>query len=414
MNKNKSYCTLPFNHVCVKNEGRYALCCEATSKYSFVGGDTTINQINFDEWFHSDYMNQIRNAMKQGRTLKECTKCYEEESIGRVSPRMNAIANQPADNNKPVIKTINLKFGNKCNLKCKMCFPGASSELMKEWQALGWDNPINDPLEGQPGWHGQRWNNEDYNWPTKTKNIDKLLAVAKYVEEVAITGGEPMISPQLIKFMQECVDRGYSKTIQLHITTNCTKIHPRFLKLAQQFARLEIRASIDGIGRTYEYVRYPAVWKQVDYNFNKICEWYEKGLIKTGVVSINFALSVFNLHQVPDFIEMFADRVYNICGRDLDHLNIAEVCEPQFMSWVIASTEQQRETQNKLIKLAYNYKGKPIGSVAEQTLRIFARYNPNLKKRSDNDKLRDFILSQDGLRKINIKDYIPGLTSLIT
>ena len=66
-----------------------------------------------------------------------------------------------------------------------MCFPHSSSELMKEWWKLGWE--VNDPMEGQ---HSRVYNDymlEDYNWPDKPENIDKLLSMAQYINELKFT-----------------------------------------------------------------------------------------------------------------------------------------------------------------------------------------------------------------------------------
>ena len=72
-------------------------------------------------------MNQVRKSMLEGKPLKECIGCYQCEERGEQSIRQETNykyfeknKDEPLDNVK--LETLNLKFGNKCNLKCKTRF----------------------------------------------------------------------------------------------------------------------------------------------------------------------------------------------------------------------------------------------------------------------------------------------------
>ena len=59
LQKNKSYCVMPFNEIYADNAGRYKLCCHAKTidwKYN------TMNTTPF-EFFFSPEMEKIRNKM---------------------------------------------------------------------------------------------------------------------------------------------------------------------------------------------------------------------------------------------------------------------------------------------------------------------------------------------------------------
>ena len=108
-----------------------------------------LNEIeSIDKWFDGKYLTNVRKAMMEGKKLKECDFCYKAEALHGSSPRMGINQRYFAHNTDPEqksIKKIDMKLGNKCNLKCKMCFPYASSELWKEWKQLGWNDSKKDP-----------------------------------------------------------------------------------------------------------------------------------------------------------------------------------------------------------------------------------------------------------------------------
>ncbi len=145
--ENNTYCRVPFDSVTVSPTGRMQLCCEA----QWTGG-TEITKLkdveSIDQWFNGDYLTGVRKKMLNGERVSECETCYKNESTHGSSTRTwhnSKYFEQHDDVQEQSIKKVDLKLGNKCNLKCKMCFPYASSELWKEWKALGWNTKDKDP-----------------------------------------------------------------------------------------------------------------------------------------------------------------------------------------------------------------------------------------------------------------------------
>ena len=178
----KTYCRLPFKQITVSPTGRMQICCVSEHNFTYKSDKRHINEFkNVDEWFHGNYMNNIRKSMLEGKPLKECAGCYKVEKNGIQSLRQWQNKTYPSDDpTKATLEGLNIKFGNKCNLKCKMCFPYASSELWKEWQELGWN--LNDPHKGGSWKYYDSYYYEDYDWPRKKENFDKLKAMAKALE----------------------------------------------------------------------------------------------------------------------------------------------------------------------------------------------------------------------------------------
>jgi hypothetical protein len=395
------FCPAPFNSVTVVATGRWALCCESKAEYSHPGGHRNIKQsLTVDEWFNGDYMKAVRESMLAGKPLKECGSCYRAEELGNRSLRDRlSEGSVPWDTENPRIEHIDIKFGNKCNLKCKMCFPHSSSELTKEWRALGWDT--SDPMEGQRKTYYDGYLLEDYNWPRDRGNIDKLLAVARTVKHLKFTGGEPMINPQMFAFMRHCVDQGLADSIELSVTTNCTKIHPGFLELARAFRRLNLTMSVDGMGATYDYIRYPAHWPSVERNIRRYAQWYRDGDVR-GAIGINCTLSVFNLHQVTELHRFALELGVSI--------NIYDMTHPPFMTWRHAPKHVHRQAVRSAMSLV-NDADTLVSHCGKLVCAILARENV-VPSEASRALLARFQSQQDRLRGIQIQDYIPHLANI--
>lgn len=397
----KTYCPAPFNSVTVTATGRWALCCDSVVDYTFDGGHKNIKDSGTVwDWFGSDYMKSVRGAMLEGRPLKECATCYKAESMGVKSYRQMKIEDDTPDTSRPKIKFMDIKFGNKCNLKCKMCFPHSSSELMKEWWDLGWT--VDDPMEGQRTDYYDGYMLENYDWPRQQENIDKLLDIADGVKVLKFTGGEPMINPQMFKFISHCVKRGIADSMVLYVTTNCTKIHPRFLELASKFKQLNLRLSIDGHGPTYDYVRYPANWETVFNNVKQYSAWYKEGLVR-GDISFNAVASVFNVHQMPSLVRLL---------RPYSHMiMIDDLARPMFMGWRHAPEAVIRDTIRQSLSMISDH-DPVVSHHGKELAAMFQRKNAVATEHS-HQQLREFVNKQDTLRGIHIRDYIPHLEDTI-
>lgn len=394
----KTFCPAPFNSVTVTATGRLSLCCDSTTDYSFNGGYKNIaDKGSIAEWFDGEYMQSVREAMVEGRALKECATCYRTEKLYNRSFRLTKLKEYP-EPREPDVRTAVIMFGNKCNLRCKMCFPHSSSELMKEWKSLGWDK--NDPMKGQRGDYYEGYLEENYEWPRQQENVDKLMAMSGGFREMQFTGGEPMLNPQMFKFLENCVEKGTARETQLHVTTNCTSIHPRFLSLAREFKGVNLRLSVDGFGDTYDYIRYPARWPEVEANIKRYAEWFGQGKVN-GQLIANVVAGVFNLHQLADLCRLLREHVQVI--------HITELTRPDFMTWQHAPESTQKEAKHGAAKLALD--PDPLLSHTGREIATMMLKGAGAQPHGGSHRrLAEFVRAQDGHRRIKIGDYIDHLS----
>ena len=414
MNKqNKSYCRVPFDSVTVSPTGRMQLCCEAL----WTGGSekTKIKDINnIQEWFDGEYLTDVRKKMHEGKMLPECGVCYNREKLHGQSPRTyinEKYFNNNTDENEYSIKKVDLKIGNKCNLKCKMCFPYASSELWKEWKDLGWNTKEKDPNSATSWRYYDGYFEEDYNWPKNKTNMDKIKEAVSECKLLHVTGGEPMLNPEFFDLLKHCVDTGTAKDIVLEVTTNATKIHPRFFDLAKQFKHLSMTISMDGVGKTYEYVRYPANYDTVYKNIVRYNE-FVKSLGGDSRLIFNFVLQVWNLHNAIDVFKTLGPLAINSNG---GYVMIEELENPVFMQWKMLPEDYIKDVIKQLVKeKSFNHPQSvswPIIAFSKmlEANKVYRTKDHNYKK----DQLLKFMHKQDAHRHIKLGDYIPNLVSFL-
>ena len=52
-----------------------------------------------------------------------------------------------------------------------------------------------------------------------------------------------------------------------------TNVNEDFYNLVAQFKKVRLMMSIDGTGDTFDYIRYPGKWKQIDKNIHKLIDF---------------------------------------------------------------------------------------------------------------------------------------------
>lgn len=83
----KTFCALPFQHLCVGPEGTARVCCVAHDMVSEHGAPMSLNLHTMDEIWNSAYMRNVRRGMLKGERVSACDVCYESEAASGQSYR---------------------------------------------------------------------------------------------------------------------------------------------------------------------------------------------------------------------------------------------------------------------------------------------------------------------------------------
>jgi organic radical activating enzyme len=214
-------------------------------------------------------MRNLRAQFLAGEKPQTCRKCWNEERAGRDSKRIHTLdrlkhmlPDQAWTTDAKPLMFLDLKLGNICNLKCRICGPWSSSQFATEELNFM-------PREEQKSSHAYQMLRAGA-WPRENEQfwsqIDTVLADIRYIE---FTGGEPFMIDQHFDMLQGIVDRGIAHNVEIHYNTNGTQWSKRGPDIWKHFKTVEIAFSIDDLDQRFEYQRTNAVWTQVCDNLQR-------------------------------------------------------------------------------------------------------------------------------------------------
>jgi MoaA/NifB/PqqE/SkfB family radical SAM enzyme len=318
---------LPWISIETSPIGTARPCCLAIDEITKPNGSKySLRETPLEEIYHSKYMQDLRQDFLAGNKPATCQRCWDEEAAGRTSKRINSkirlkeyydrVDFQNVDPDQ--LWFIDLKLGNICNLKCRICGSWSSSKWAKEEIDY-----IPELLDRKT--HLAYTYLKDGAWPRESEvfwdNLKTLLPNIKYFE---FTGGEPFLIEQHFELLRYAVEQGYSNNIEIHYNTNGT-VFPEQAELWNKFKHVEIAFSIDNVGARFEYERYGADWNEVRANIAKFTEM-RSSKISTQLCTTMNIQNVYYLPELCDWISTQTfDHIYFNMLHDPWHMCISKM-----------------------------------------------------------------------------------------
>jgi hypothetical protein len=234
-----------------------------------------------------------------------CKQCIYMEKNGDQSRRTGVneyYKSQATDLSGPRGLEISIDFT--CNLACVYCGPDVSTQWRRE---LGTDNKT-FPIR--------------LNEPDIIKILDQIDL--SNLDNIHFYGGDPFFTRTHEIILDYIDQRVGLKNLYIWYNTNGTlRVPERVFELWNKCRLIKIYFSIDDIGKRFEYIRYGAVWNQVEDNMM----WYRS----ESPVNVMFALQPtlsslnlyyhqelhnwktqnFNTNRLGDFTDITRHNVFN-------------------------------------------------------------------------------------------------------
>ena len=285
------FCSIPCLMAFTDEEGNYAQ-CNFGERQQLAHGEwnlkykqgNTLHDTSIKEWMTGHVMEKIRSEMVDEFSNFEyvnhhCKKCINDEAkIGR-SRRMIANEIYQEENNTDQviwpyimdaaartkkgekyrfegrILEIQVKsFGIECNLDCQMCHHMSSSIRTK----MAFDKVYGMMLFGGDKEEARK-KSEVAMWPKPVGKINKqILDLAPYIYNLKIIGGEPLVMKKHYELLQQIIDIGEAKNMQLKYQTNATTLAAgkhNVLKYIPHFKTVLVVVSLDSVGKANDYIR---------------------------------------------------------------------------------------------------------------------------------------------------------------
>jgi len=306
MNKD-TFCVYPFFHISAERNGAYT-CCGASVKYS----EKNVYTDDIPSVWNDEYFRQLRLDSVNGVKNSNCQTCWYHESNGIESRRQRVNAAYQQEFNltaEDVNKThghvedlptqISIRVENICNLKCIVCNHYHSSQHEKEI------NGFKEQGIKLPKWI--QWV-DDQNKLRINPTISKKNTVANNLKQVLINsskleieGGEPLLASMTKEIFDYCVENNLTD-LEVELVSNLTSITEEMLDVMMKFSNLKIWASWDHLDpEKSRFIRYPADYNSFLSIFHRLSQHKN---IKLG---ISFAVSIFNIFEVPEILDHFED-----------------------------------------------------------------------------------------------------------
>lgn len=306
-----TFCVLPFMHAAVNPGGSFRVCCNSNPKNNKVinsetGKEYKIFRDNINDMWNSEWMQNIRQQFIDGERPETCQRCFREEDAGIRSPRAGYNEKWYKDNVKvereiPLdIRYVDLRLGNLCNLKCRMCNPWSSSMWVKDWNEVVGTAELapNSPLTDQE----LEYMNYMTEWPDYKGTGRNFVEIAHTIEEIYLTGGEPTLAKSQYALFDYCIENELASNIKLKYNTNLTNVPQKMVDYWKHFKSVQLNTSIDAVGDRDRYIRYPSSWSKVEENFDKL------NALPNVNIQIHCTVQVLNMCAMNELFDWIASK----------------------------------------------------------------------------------------------------------
>lgn len=386
-NLDKKMCAHAWAGVHIWTDGTVGVCCDYNGLITDIKGiPYNINTHSIEEIFSSNYMNNLRNQMRNGQDPAGCISCVKTERSGGQSKR--ALAPYRLENIWAAIdwesdSTSNLGYigghlGNLCNLKCRICSPEFSSTVAVEELS----QVPKDMIKTHPAYIVSK----NASWVIKNNNFWKELKDRPQIKNFEFLGGEPLLIEQNLNFMQHLLDTGLSQNCIFDFTSNGT-VYPEIFNHADQFKRLVVTLSIDNLEDRFEYERSGAKWQILQDNVHKFMQVKIKN--PTFKIGVAIAVNIQNVFYLPELINW-------IQQHNFDHYYFNIIHDPAYLSIKQLTTEARQLVLNKLTNCQLPSRDKQTLQYVIQTI-----------KESTTSDGKEFVLNmkiKDRVRNENFAD----------
>ena len=288
--RHNNFCVTPFIGIEIKSDGKITPCCLInTHKMKWP----TIKDTTVEEAFQSEPFEQLREDFRNNLYNEACNACWNNENKGITSKRQKCVdgveKNFTTDiYRKSKIKSLDLKLGIQCNLKCRICNKNQSSK---------WYTEDRKYLDVPPIQKLDYTIDMDNNfWIDKISNFNDLSCIT-------MSGGEPLLDRTHIEMLERLLALG-KKDTTIHYNTNGTIFPTKHLETLSKFDNVSFSFSIDNTGKRFEYERNGMSWDLVDSNLQKFAQLDRNKFF----LDFHTTVSVFNILDLEDTLN-YADNL---------------------------------------------------------------------------------------------------------
>ena len=341
MNLKDQFCSSPWFHMRITNNGGFEYCRWADRKH--IVDQKNIATTHPLTFFQKD-MASIRQDMLEGKTVAACGDCKIMEQHSKISGRQKQLLKTGIDTDN-FVKTaasstfrtefeqtdINLlpvdwqiDLGNHCNGACVFCRPDSSSRLAAEFYKIGF-------IDQMPA----------RSWVEDPASVDKFISTLISTPNLAylhFLGGETLITPGFRTMLQALIDAGLHSRVTIGLTTNLTVWDDDINQLLTQFREVNLGVSIETTDNVNDYVRWPS---QINSVLSTLERWLALAKQHDWIMSLRITPTVLTASRVVPLYQFAVD--HNLGIESCNFLN-----DPAFMRTSVLPMSYRRSAAEQL------------------------------------------------------------------
>lgn len=441
---NKKFCPLPWIFQAIRNNGDIRVCCQANASkskgtyYKENGEPFNAKTDNLAASRNAALAKEIRLSMLANIPHEACIRCDNEDNSGIESRRKyeteewkdeftldDAIEVTNLDGSIDVdavpVRYYDLRFGNLCNLKCRMCGPTDSIAWYNDYVNL-WHTPYFYDSHGKIPLieKNNRWreNVDSYNW-MQDSFWSQLEQNLQNITHIYFAGGEPMLIEKHLDVLKQCIELGIAKNITLEYNTNLTIIHPDAFNIWKHFKLIRIGVSLDAANDLNTYIRHPSKFADITQNLHNLDK--AEGNFQIWLAC---TVQIYNIGYLPEFITWIIEQQFQRIGRTKKPLLTTHLAHnPPHLNVQVLPQEGKDWVKNKfntfLIKLPELITHLPSHHkkiCIDYITKLFSKYSNYMDDTDQSFRIHDFwkyTTGLDILRSENFATACPELYDII-
>lgn len=220
--------------------------------------------------------------------------------------------------------SLDLRFSNSCNFKCRTCSPNSSTAWYEDFNQLTNENKFVKLLR-----------------PTKAKEdfINMLDPLLSSLNKIYIAGGEPLLEQDHYTMLDTLI-KTENTDISLNYNTNFSAIklgNKNIFDYWKHFKNINIYLSYDGFGEKGEYIRSGMNWEGVVKNHRELQTHTHIKFYITPTIS------VLNAFHMPEFLIHLINENLITNG---DQIGFNILHDPAFYNISIFTSEEKIALKN--------------------------------------------------------------------
>lgn len=291
---------MPFIHQNIKHEGKVGACW----RYPDRIGDYRTQSL--EEIWNSEQTRELRRALLNNERPKGCRSCWDFEDSGVASTRQTCnetysqnykidfidVLNKVSDDYSMPYEpqSIEIRFDNTCNLRCRHCSPTYSSQ----WEVLAFKDP--EVKSFFTKWGAGRLEKKHISLPEQS--FEQFKSAIPYLREVLIAGGEPLQQKRHWEMIEAMA--GHEHNITLSYNSNLVSLGIGFYNVLDhwpKFKKIILRVSVDGDDKIFSYFRTNGDINKVIENVQKLHE------LKNIEMSLTTTISIYNISRLVEIVK---------------------------------------------------------------------------------------------------------------